>query len=160
RGLAVRGAVPGAEPDAAADHPRRGGESAGVGDLPRLQPGPGPAAVGRGGAALPPGEAGDLHLRHRHPPAETEKARRLPGLSFGLVPRAYSFGVKARVRRVVTGASIGSYFQRRTAFIASRSKTRGGLERTTRTSVTSPLVPTVNSTSTSPEVPARRASGG
>src|SRR5690606_40477464 len=65
--LAVRGAVPGPEPDAAAGDPRRAGEPAGVGRVPGLQPGPGAGAVGRGGDALPPGEAGDLDLRQPLP---------------------------------------------------------------------------------------------
>ena len=61
---------------------------------------------------------------------------------------------------LLVGAAIGSYFQRRTAFIASRSKIRAGCERSTRALVTEPSVPTVISISTSPAVPARSASAG
>ena len=64
------------------------------------------------------------------------------------------------VRRVVTGSLTGANFQRLAALTASRSNTRAGVARTTRAEVTEPSVPTVNSTSTSPAVPARRASGG
>ncbi len=69
-------------------------------------------------------------------------------------------GLKPIVRRVVTGASSGSKRHRRTAFNASRSNTRAGVARTTRALVTEPSVPTVISTSTSPWVPERSASGG
>ena len=69
-------------------------------------------------------------------------------------------GLKPIVRRLVTGWSTGWKRHLRTALTASRSKTRAGFERTTRAEVTEPSVPTVNSTSTSPCWPERRASGG
>src|SRR5690606_14747935 len=64
-----------------------------------------------------------------------EKARHVSGL---FVPshRGHCPGSKAITRRVVTGAATGSKRQRRTAAIASRSNTRGGLARTTRALVT------------------------
>ena len=73
---------------------------------------------------------------------------------------AQLLGWNASVRRVVVGLLIGSKRQRLTALSASRSNTRGGLARSTRASVTEPSVPTVSSTSTSPEVPERSASAG
>src|SRR5688500_5696701 len=73
---------------------------------------------------------------------------------------AHPCGLKLISRRVVTGADTGWKRHLRTAFTASRSKTRAGVAFTTRAAVTVPSVPTVYSTSTEPEVPARRASAG
>ena len=69
-------------------------------------------------------------------------------------------GLNPIVRRVVTGEATGWNRQRLTAASASRSNTRGGVARTTRAPLTEPSVETVNSTCTSPCVPARNASGG
>ena len=60
--VAVHGAVPGAEPDAAESDPRRGDRCAGLGDLPGRGFRRRGAAVVCGGAALSAGAAGDFRL--------------------------------------------------------------------------------------------------
>lgn len=92
--------------------------------------------------------------------AENKKARIAPGLLHATIETDQPPGANASVRRVVTGAPTGSNFQRLTALSASRSNTRDGVARSTRALVTEPSVPTVISTSTSPEVPERSASAG
>src|SRR5690606_21875688 len=165
--VAVRGAVPGAEPDDPQAGAQRGDPGAGVGGVHGRGLRPGPGAVAAGGAPVPPREAGDLGLMQagRRPRRQRyvhhEEARRMPGFFFFRDdPASYCDGLKLMVRRVVTDAGTGSKRQRRTALIASRSNTRGGSARTTRTALTEPSTPTVNSTCTSPDVPERRASGG
>src|SRR5690606_20911333 len=158
--VAVRGAVPGAEPDDPQAGAQRGDHRPGMAGVPggRVRRRPGAVAAGR--APVPPGEAGDLGLR---PGPGNEEARPRPGFSVldrGGGRGAYCAGVKLIVRRVVTGAGTGSERQRRPAASASRSKVRGGLDWTTRADVTDPSTPTVNSTCTSPDVPERSASGG
>src|SRR5690606_9441966 len=170
--VAVRGAVPVAEPDDPEDHPRRDRLGRTVGRVSGQFAGAGRAAVGAGGMALQTGKTGHLRLTggatsagvpgacHQQKGPD-KKARSDPGLLFAVtLPPAYSLGWEASVRRVVVGVPIGSNFQRLTAFSASRSKVRGGLERSTRASVTEPSVPTEISSSTSPEVPERSASAG
>src|SRR5690606_2086298 len=178
RAVAVLGAVPGPEPDDPQAGARRGDHGPGVGGVPRRRLRPGPGAVAAGRPALPQGAAGDLRLsraprgrrRSRRQPRGTapQSARtqqQSPALGRALSCRAcgrrtYCDGLKLIVRRVVTGTGTGSKRQRRTALSASRSKVRGGLAWTTRAEDTEPSRPTVNSIWTSPEVPARSASGG
>src|SRR5690606_28301922 len=62
RAVAVRGALPGPEPDDPEGDPGRTGGPADLGDLPGGGARTGNGAVVRGGAPLPPGEAGDLRL--------------------------------------------------------------------------------------------------
>lgn len=77
-----------------------------------------------------------------------------------LIACAYPPGLNPMVRRVVTGDPTGWKRQRLTADRASRSKVRGGFERTTRALLTEPSRLTVNSTCTSPDSPARSALAG
>jgi sodium transport system permease protein len=84
RPVAVRGAVPVAEPAGAEGHPRRVAGCAAVGGLPGLRAGPGRGAVAGGGVALPAGEAGDLRLierldRRAMPVDPADAAKKKPG---------------------------------------------------------------------------------
>src|SRR5690606_32618767 len=63
RAVAVRGAVPVAEPDAAEGDPPRVHQPERLGDLPGCQPRPGRAALVRRRAPLPAGAPGDLRLK-------------------------------------------------------------------------------------------------
>src|SRR5690606_18878679 len=62
RAVAIRGAVPGPEPDHHEAGPRRGRERAGVGGVHGRRGRRGRAAVGAGVAAVPARETGDFRL--------------------------------------------------------------------------------------------------
>src|SRR5690606_30238159 len=78
RTVAVRGSVPGAEPDATEADPRRVGVAAGVGGVPGGGLRPGTAAVAGSGSTLPPREARDLGLSRAGAFAEQRKSPAMP----------------------------------------------------------------------------------
>src|SRR5690606_14002581 len=165
--VAVHRTVPGAEPDDPQAGARGGDQHPGMGRVPRRRFRPRPRPVAGRRPPLPPRAPGDLGLRRAAPsPARGGRSKKEARRSAGLLRSApagggaYCEGLKLMVRRVVTGAGTGTKRQRRTALSASRSKVRAGLAWTTRAELTEPSNPTVNSTWTSPEVPARSACGG
>src|SRR5690606_37101913 len=127
-------------------------------DLPWGRPRPGAAVVAGGGPPVPPRETGDLGLIFRR---GNRKARSVTGPScLRSAGAGCQSGLKAIVRRAVTGSDIGWKRQRSTAANAARSNTRAGSARITRAAVTEPSVPIVSSTSTSPDWRVRRADDG